>query len=170
MVEEPVLEEPDFAVLGRYVSKNNRFFGYSRYMNSMLDGSFEFDSVVRQPFVPNGHTDISCSETHRVGAVILWKNYRAPKRSSLFRRHIRTRLDNFALTHSWSHSGRDKVGGRYEYEVHPSTNNVVSSGLTLTRKDRVNGALTLVVRYRDQEVYRTSFRLEDCENAQLQSD
>ena len=68
------------------------------------------------------------------------------------------------VTYAWSHTGNSIIKGRYESYVHPLYNGIVSDGLILTRKDRVDGILTLKVKHKHQVVYETSFKLAGCEN------
>ncbi len=81
---------------------------------------------------------------------------------SRYPREIQAR--KVSVKYSWTHSGTDVSGGRYETRTRPISNGIVSDGLTLTRKDRVNGVITLTVTHFGETIYTTSFQLSDCES------
>jgi hypothetical protein len=158
--------EPDFRPLARYVVETNIFWNFNDYVQSMSDGTFEYDEVVRQPFVPDGPVDIDCLKTHRVGATIFLFNFEPPPETSGQKLHaIPIHSKKLRVSYEWTHSGNTISGGRYYDDVFPDKNGFISTGLILTNKERVEGVLTLTTRYKGDPVYETAFRMNGCEPA-----
>ncbi len=156
-------ETVDFRALGRYIAKTNVFWDFGDYLETMADGTFEYDDVIRQPHVPAGPIEVDCENSHRVGAILVLYGFYEPKRNA-FRHDVSIHSKKVRVTYTWSHTGNSVTRGRYETYVHPLGNGVVSDGLTLTRKDRVNGILSLKVKHKHKVVYETSFKLTGCED------
>lgn len=154
-------QELEFAALGRYTTKTNAFTDFWDYIEAMFDGSFEYDDVVRHPHAPAGPIEISCSETHRIGAIIHLVGYSTPVSDSR-RPRGKIHAGRVTLKFSWTHSGIDTTAGRYETRARSQGYGIISDGLTLTKRDRVNGVITLSVTHTGDAVYTTSFKLSDC--------
>jgi hypothetical protein len=155
--------ELEFAALGRYATSTNAFLDFSVYKRAMVDGSFEYDDVVRHPHIPAGPTEISCSETHRIGALIYIVGYSSPASESS-RPRGKIHAGRVTLKYAWTHSATDMTAGRYETRARSQGYGIISDGLTLTKRDRVNGVITLSVTHVGEAVYTTSFKLNDCES------
>lgn len=153
----------EFAALGRYATRTNAFRDFWDYIEAMVDGSFEYDDVVRHPHVPAGPIEISCSETHRIGAIIHIMGYSAPVSDSR-RPRGKIHAGRVTVKYSWTHSGTNMTAGRYETRARSQGYGIISDGLTLTKRDRVNGVITLSVTHIGEAVYTTSFKLSDCES------
>ncbi len=152
----------EFIPLARYVTETNVFWDFGGYMNAMADGSFEYDDYVRRPDIPAGPIEISCSETQRIGAMVVLTGRTTRVSESRYSRKIY--LNKVSVKYSWTHSGTNISTGRYESRTTPLRNGVVSDGLTLTKKDRVNGLITLTMTHFGEPIYTTSFKLSDCES------
>lgn len=152
----------EFVPLGRYVTETNVFWDFREYMRSMADGSFEYDDIIRSPHTPPGPIEISCSDTERIGAMVVLTGRTERVRETRYSRKIY--ISQVSVKYSWSHSGTNIRGGRYQSRTTPLSNGVVSDGLTLTKKDRVNGVITLTMSHYGETIYETSFKLSDCES------
>ena len=150
----------EFVAFARYVTQTNSFPTFWKYMRAIAEGSFVYDDIVRRPDVPAGPLEISCSETQRIGAMILLTGRTARVSESRYPRKIH--LSRVSIKYSWTHSGRNKAGERFKSRVRPLSNGIISDGLTLTKRDRVNGVITLTATHFGEVIHTTSFELNDC--------
>lgn len=155
---------PTITAIGRYVLPTNRFWDLHDHVESIEPGGIKYDSEFRHPHLPIGGLVIDCELTHRIG-VTLAVNIPPRKRlqSSSLDRYGSSWSKAIKVKYHWSHSTAEDLG--LSYYVVPSpygSGNLLSDGITLTKKNRIDGVWTVVVAYNDNTVYQTDFQLVGC--------
>lgn len=157
-------DSPEIFAIGRYVLPTNGFWDLDDHVESMETGGIKYDSEFRHPHLPIGGLVVDCELTHRIGVTLAVAN--PPRRNSgtssgqLYGDSWSKRLK---VKYHWSHDSADDRGfSKYVLPSPLSSGNVLSSGLTLAKKDRIDGIWTVAVTYLDKSVYQTNFQLVGC--------
>ena len=134
-------DSPRVFAIGRYVLQSNRFWDLYNHVESIEPGGLKYDSEFRHPYLPISGLVVDCELTHRIG-VTLGIDI-PPKRkfqSSFLDRHTTTWSKDVKVKYHWSHSAVEDLG--FWSYVLPSpygSGNVLSDGITLSKKTRVDG-------------------------------
>lgn len=155
---------PKVFPIGRYALETNEFHDLYEHVESIEPGGIKYDNEFRHPYLPLGALLIDCQYTHRIGATLaLHIPPERPFKTGPQYRKVNTWAKAIKVRYKWSHSNANVRGRSYYVTTSPfSSGNVLSDGLTLTRKRRIEGIWTLSVTYNKEEIYRTGFQLFRC--------
>ena len=155
---------PKVIPIGRYALETNEFHDLYDHVESIEPGGIKYDNEFRHPYLPLGALLIDCQFTHRIGATLaLHIPPERPFQTGPQYRKVNTWAKAIKVRYKWSHSNANVRGRSYYVTTSPfSSGNVLSDGLTLTRKRRIEGIWTLSVTYDNEEIYRTGFQLFRC--------
>lgn len=158
---------PEIFAMGRYVLPTNRFQDLHEHVGSNGPGGIKYDSEFRHPHLPIGGLVVDCELTHRIGVTLGVANPSGKNsRTSFDELDGGTWSKRVKVKYHWSHSTTEDLS--FSYYVIPSSyrswgsDNVLSDGITLTRKHRIDGVWTVKVTYKDDTVYQTDFELVGC--------
>lgn len=161
---------PKIFAIGRYALTSNRFRDLYDHVESVEPGGIKYDSEFRHPHLPISGLVIDCELTHRIGVTMAIDI--PPKKklqSSYLDRHATSWSKDIKVKYHWSHSEAEELD--YSYYVVPSpygSGNVLSDGMTLSKKNRFDGVWSVAVTYNGEQIYQTDFQLVRCppENSQ----
>ena len=155
---------PRVFAIGRYVLPTNTFSDLRNHVKSVEPGGIKYDSEFRHPHLPIGGLGVDCELTRRIGVTFAVDI--PPKRflqSSSFDRFVTSWSKETKVKYHWSHStAEDLVLWYYVLPSPYGSGNVLSDGITLSKKYRIDGVWTVVVTYNDDVIYRTDFQLVNC--------
>lgn len=157
-------DPPKVFAIGRYVLSTNRFWDLHDHVESIEPGGIKYDSEFRHPHLPISGLVIDCELTHRIGVTLAVDIPPKKKlRSSSLDRYGSSWSREIKVKYHWSHSTAEDLG--LSYYVVPSpygSGNVLSDGITLSKKNRIDGIWTVAVTYNDDTIYQTDFQLVSC--------
>ena len=160
-------EPPRVSAIGRYALETNRFWDLNDHVESIEPGAIKYDKEFRHPYLPLGGIVVDCQLTHRIGVTLAIDiPSRQSRRARNFQRYPSSWSKDVKVKFHWSHSGADELG--YSDYVIPSpygSGNVLSDGMTLSKKNRFDGVWTVKVTYGDETIYQTDFELVGCSNS-----
>ena len=164
----PVEEDsPEIFAIGRCVLPTNHFWDLSEHVGSNGPRGIKYDSEFRHPHLPISDLVVDCELTHRIGVTLAVANPPRKKSGTFSGQLYGTRWSKrLKVKYHWSHSATEDPS--YSYFVLPNSyglggsHNVLSDGITLTRKDRIDGIWTVEVTYNDDAIYQTGFQLVGC--------
>ena len=158
--------------VARYVLETREFQNYDVYVKAMSDGTFRFDDTMRHPFLPLGSIYVDCQKTRQIGVTLRVLPLKAVREYMVRNRYRKIPVGGgkrIRVRYQWSHPEVPKSRRHTWYsnlwaviDKNPLGN--ISDGLILRRKDRVEGAFTVTITYKDMVVYSTSFELVGCRN------
>lgn len=160
-------DSPEIFAIGRYVLPTNHFSDLHDHVGSNGPSGIKYDSEFRHPHLPISGLVIDCELTHRIGVTLAVSNSPGKKSVTSF-----SELDGgtwskrLKVKYHWSHSTAEDLS--YSYYVIPSSykswgsDNVLSDGITLTKKNRIDGVWTVEVTYNNDRIYQTDFQLVGC--------
>jgi hypothetical protein len=160
-------DSPEIFAIGRYVLPTNRFRDLYEHVGSNGPSGIKYDSEFRHPHLPIGGLVVDCELTHRIGVTLAVANP-ADKKSgtSTDELHGGTWAKRLKVKYHWSHSTAEELG--FSQYVIPSSygswgsDNILSDGMTLTKKNRIDGVWTVAVTHNDDTIYQTDFQLVGC--------
>jgi len=159
-----VEDSPEIFAIGRYVLPTNGFWDLYDHVDSIEPGGIKYDSEFRHPHLPISGLVVDCEHTHRIGVTLAVAN--PPRKTSgtssgqLYGDSWSKRLK---VKYHWSHGSAEDLGfSKYVLPSPLSSGNLLSSGITLTKKNRIDGIWTVAVTYQDETVYQTDFQLVGC--------
>jgi len=157
-------DPPEVFAIGRYVLSTNRFWDLHDHVESIEPGGIKYDSEFRHPHLPISGLVIDCELTHRIGVTLAVDIPSKKKlRSSSLDRYGSSWSKDIKVKYHWGHSTAEDLG--FSYYVVPSpygSGNVLSDGMTLSKKNRIDGVWTVAVTYDDDTIYQTTFQLVGC--------
>ena len=158
---------PEVFAIGRYVLPTNRFWDLNAHVGANGPSGIKYDNEFRHPHLPIGGLVVDCELTHRIGVTLAVANPREKKTTTSFDELSGgTWSKRLKVKYHWSHSTTEDLS--FSYYVIPSSYesglsaNVLSDGITLTKKNRINGVWTVEVTHNDDTIYETDFRLVGC--------
>ena len=158
-------EAPGIFAIGRYTLPTNRFHDLDDHVESLEPGGIKYDREFRHPHLPPGPVVVDCQLTHRIGVTLAVASPPKSERPALElqKRSPAAWAKKFKVKYHWSHSEDDTLS-RSHYVTPDSFRNghIVSSGMTLSKKRRVDGIWNVSVTYENKVVYRTAFELVRC--------
>ncbi len=158
-------EPPTIFPIGRYTLPTNAFHDLYDHVESIEPGGIKYDDEFRHPFLPLGSLVVDCQKTHRIG-VTLAIDKPPRKRGQITGTYVRRPTvwsKQIKVKFHWSHSETDELDRTHYVTPSPyHSGNVISDGMTLTKKSRIDGVWSIYVTYHDAVVYRTSFELVRC--------
>ncbi len=158
-------ESPNIFAIGRYTLPTNKFHDLGDHVESLQPGGIKYDREFRHPHLPPGAVVIDCQETHRIGVTLAVES--PPKMDSTSvgpqGRSPSAWAKRFKVQYHWTHS-EDETLSRSEYVMPDifSNGHILSDGITLTKKRRVDGTWNVRVTHEGEEIYQTSFELVRC--------
>ena len=159
-------ESPEIFAIARYVLPTNRFWDLSDHVGSDVPGGIKYDNEFRHPHQPIGGLMIDCDLTHRIGVTLAVVNP-AGKKSEISSGELRgdTWAKKLKVKYHWSHSTSEHLD--FSYYVVPTSgwsgpDNILSDGMTLTKKNRIDGVWKVAVTHNDDTIYQTDFQLVGC--------
>ena len=158
-------DSPGIFAIGRYTLPTNRFHDLGDHVESLEPGGIKYDREFRHPHLPPGPVVIDCQKTHRIGVTLAVTSPPEPERTSVGPqgKSPSAWAKRLKVRYHWTHS-EDEALSRSHY-VEPdffSNGHILSSGMTLTKKRRVDGTWNIRVTHEGEEIYRTSFELVRC--------
>jgi len=160
-------DAPEIFAIGRYVLPTNRFWDLQEHVGSNGPGEIKYDNEFRHPHLPISDVVVDCKLTHRIGVTLAVAKPPGDGLSSfsgeLYGSSWSKRLK---VKYHWSHSATEDLD--FSEYVLPSSygvggsENVLSDGITLTKKNRIDGTWTVEVTYKDDTIYQTGFQLVGC--------
>lgn len=162
-----VEDSPEIFAIGRYVLPTNRFWDLYDHVDSIEPGGIKYDSEFRHPHLPISGLVVDCELTHRIGVTLAVAN--PPRKQSgtssgqLYGDSWSKRLK---VKYHWNHNLAENLGfSNYALPSLHSSGNLISDGITLTKKNRIDGIWTVAVTYKDDTVYQTDFQLVGCSSS-----
>ncbi len=157
-------DSPEIFAIGRYVLPTNRFWDLHEHVGSNGPSGIKYDSEFRHPHLPIGDLVVDCELTHRIGVTLAVANPPGKKSgTSSDELHGGSWSKRLKAKYRWSHSTAEDLS--FSYYVIPSSyrsDNILSDGITLTRKHRIDGVWTVKVTYNNDTIYQTDFQLVGC--------
>jgi len=163
----PVEEDsPEIFAIGRYVSPSNRW-DLHEYVGSNPPSDIKYNDKFRHPHLPLGDLVVDCKLTHRIGVTLaVARPAKSKSWTSSDALHGGTWAKRLKVKYHWSHSATEDLS--FSNYVMPisytswGSDNVLSDGITLARKHRIDGVWTVDVTYNDDTIYQTGFQLVGC--------
>lgn len=160
-------DSPEIFAIGRYVLPTNRFWDLHDHVRSTAPGGITYDNEFRHPHQPISGLVVDCELTHRIGVTLAVANPQGNGSGSFSgERYGSSWSKRLKVKYHWSHSATEDPS--YSYFVLPSSygvggsDNVLSDGITLTKKNRIDGVWTVEVTHNDDTIYQTDFQLVGC--------
>lgn len=158
-------EPPRIFAIGRYTLPTNKFHDLGDHVESLEPGGIKYDREFRHPHLPPGAVVIDCQETHRIGVTLAVESPPKMPTTSVGPqgKSPSAWAKRFKVRYHWTHSENEALG-RSEYVTPDRLTNghILSSGMTLTKKHRVDGTWKVRVTHEGEEIYQTSFELVRC--------